>query len=465
MGGAGVLLAVLAGCTGAPEAPPASPTPDLAEAPVELVDATWVVASAPEEAIGAYASKPGWISLVMKRDYAEAVRALGPLGGLAAARAHTEAATLYRQAALISAYGLIEVYGKTPEPTDPVGTAHLLAVSYAVTGDLAHAREASDRLAGVTDDPVLPWHAPWRSWLAAGGEWPPDLSGLPLELPAPTAGAWPEVTDLPHYSLPELAGSTASRDMADPSALIALALWHDTVAEQAVAEQAVAEQAVADGAAPDLVPALKTLRAGYRLPAEPPPPAAGPLPPELLFGADLLVPGDAAFLADLEGPSGMSAIEAHTDTSLLAWLVARSRVDGKLDAELAIDHLGQLRRRLVARSAEIGGGEQSHHRTLADVAHVGGMRALSLVAERAGDRETSGLLRIGAYERSDKAAACPVGLLALAAWDASNRYPMRAQDILHAQAKRYPSLEVARYGLDVLGLRVGSERIGETAGM
>ncbi|MEZ4240112.1 MAG: hypothetical protein R3F59_28970 [Myxococcota bacterium] len=239
--------------------------------------------------------------------------------------------------------------------------------------------------------------------------------------------------------------------MADPSALVALALWHDRVAEAA--------------AGPDHVAQLKTLRASYRFPIEAAPPAAGDLPPELLFGSDLLVPDDAAFLADLEGPDGLGAVDAHADRSLLAWLAAHSEVDDKLDAELATDHLAALRKLLVARSAAAAGGELAHHRTFADVAWVGGLRSLALIAERGGDRETSGLLRIAALERSEKAAACPVGLLALAAWDASNRYPMRAQDILHAQARRYPSLEVARYGLDVLGLRVGSERIGESAGM
>jgi hypothetical protein len=55
-------------------------------------------------------------------------------------------------------------------------------------------------------------------------------------------------------------------------------------------------------------------------------------------------------------------------------------------------------------------------------------------------------------------------MLALAAWDASNRYPLRAQEILHGQIKRYPSLEIARYGHDVLGLRVNSESVS-TPGM
>ncbi|MEQ1502789.1 MAG: hypothetical protein ABMB14_11195 [Myxococcota bacterium] len=443
----------LGGCSGTPVADVA-PVGVIAEAPEALVDASWVVRFAPESSLGAYAQERGWVSLVMRRDYAQAVRELGPLGGLSAARAHAEAAAVYRQAALLTAYGLIEVYGKTPEPTDPVGAAHLLTVSYAITGQLPAATEADAKLAGVTGDPTAPWHAPWAAWLASGAgappQWPPDLSGLPIRLPAPAPGEWPELTDLPHYALPERAGSTASREMADPGALVALALWHDAAAALA---------------APDQVAALRASRAGYRMPIEPAPASAGPMPDELLFGSDHLVADDAAFLADLEGAAGPAAVDAHASTSLIAWLASSARVDGKVNAEKAVDLVTALRARLVARSAAVAGAESSHHRTFADVAYVGALRSLALVAEREGDREASGILRINAYEHSDKAAACPVGLLALAAWDASNRYPMRAQDILHAQSKRYPSIEIARYGLDVLGLRVGSERVGETAGM
>jgi hypothetical protein len=108
---------------------------------------------------------------------------------------------------------------------------------------------------------------------------------------------------------------------------------------------------------------------------------------------------------------------------------------------------------------------QAFQRTFANIASVGATRCLALVAEAEGDRETAGRLRIAAMERSDKETANPEGLLALAAWDAGNRYPMRAQEILHAELARFPALEVARYGLDVLALRVSRERPGETAGM
>lgn len=442
----------LVGCSGSPTPDVSVQTPEgapLVPAPNELVDATWIVDAAPEAAVGAYAS-PGWVALVMTRDYGDAVRKFADAGGEPLARAHAEAASIYRQAALITAYSLIEVYGKTPEPSDPVGTAHLLTVSYAITNQLDLAREAAQKLSTTADPLTAPWHAPWKAWLDAGATWPPDLASLPIGLPAPTPGQWPEVTELPHYALPELAGSSASREMGDPGALVALALWHD---------------AAAAAAAPAAVGALKSVRASYRMPIEPAPASAGPLSPALLFGSDLLVPGDGAFMADLEGPAGPAAVEAHTSTSLIAWLAAQSRVNGKIDAQRAVDVVSALRKALVEREAVKAGAELGHHRTFADIGYAGAMRSLALVAEREGDREQSGILRINAYEHSDKATACPVGLLALAAWDASNRYPMRAQDILHAQARRYPSIEVARYGLDVLGLRVGSERVGQSAGM
>ncbi len=454
-----LLAAALAGCTcgGSPAkdpTPPAEVAPALAVEESRL-DQTWVVKYADEASLGAYAQESGWVALVMKRDYGSAVRQLGPKGGLAAARAHAEAAALFRQAALAASFSYLEVYGKTPQPTDPAGVQHLLSVAHAMLGQLEEARAASDKV--PADDPTAAWHAPWKAWLATRGSatpapWPPDLSTLPVTLPEPRPGEWPEPVEVPHYSLPELGGSTSKRDLGDPGLLLALALWHDAAAKLAAGEQ--------HGL-------VATLRAGYRLPGEPPVLPAGDLPDDLMFGGDLLTPGDAAFLADLHGPAGIAAVEAHASTSLLAEVARLSRgASGKIDAQKAVELVTQLREALAARAtAKTAGNAAAHHRIFADIAYTGALRSLALVAEVEGDREVSGLLRINALEHSAKHTACPVGMLALAAWDASNRYPMRAQDILHAQIKRYPSLEIARYGLDVLGLRVNSERVGETPGM
>jgi hypothetical protein len=440
----------MVGCGGESEEPPSAA--DVAmSVDAERLAETWPVAMATEESFVAYAQHAGWSSLLMKRNYMDAVEQLGKSGGLDAARAHAELAALYRQAALLSANALVETYGVTPEATDPLGTQHLLTVSYALQGDLEKARAASGAL-GDVDDPTQVWHAPWKTWLAGDAAWPPDLSGLPVDLGEPTVGGRPTLGSLPHFSLPELGGNDAKRDMSDPSALVLLALWHDAAAKLAAGDKA----GIVD-----------TYRAGYRLPIEPAVAVGDALPMSFLFGSDLLVPGDGNFLADLHGDQGVKAIDKHEASSLLAHLAVKSRGDaGKMDAERAIDLVTQLRAELVEASAAKTGGEvQRHQRTFADVAYVGALRSLALVAEVEGDREVSGLLRINALERSEKATACPVGMLALGAWDTSNRYPLRAQDILHAQARRFPSLEAARYGLDVLALRVSRERTGETPGL
>jgi hypothetical protein len=444
------LALALLGCScGSPPPADDAAVSQIAALAPERLDGTWVVALAEESSLGAYAQEPGWVSLVMKREYVGAVRGLGAKGDLSGARAHAEAAALYRQAALVAANSLIEVYGKTPEPTDPAGAAHLLTVSYAITGQLDEAKAADAKL--PAGDPTEKWHAPWKAWLAAGGTWPPDLSGLPIALPPPTPGEWPELADLPHYSLPEQNGSKATRDMADPGALVAVALWHDQVAAKAAGPNAAK---------------VALYRAGYQLPVESDVAGAGDLPIELLFGSDHLVPGDAAFLADLHGSKGAGAVDAHAATSLVAQIALMARKDGKTDAETAIDVITRMRDDLVARaSAKTGGNVLAHQRIFADIAYVGALRSVALVAEVEGDHEASGKLRINAFEHSDKATADPVGLLSFAAWDAANRYPLRALDILHAQARRYPTLEIARYGLDVLGLRVSNERTGETPGM
>jgi len=416
--------------------------------PAELLAATWVVRYANAEALGPL-TQSGWVALINHRHIANAVEQSGD-DALLAGRAHLEAALLYEQAALLSANAFIEVYGNTPQPTDPAGAKHLLAVSHAILGDTEAARKASSEL--PADDPTATFHGPWKTWLEGDAAWPPDLSGLPLELPEPQAGVFPSLPPPPHYELPEQGGSKSKRTMADPGALVAVALWHREAAKAVLG---------------DRYDIIRALRVGYELPVATVAPKPGPREDQEIFGGTLLTGGDADFMSEVLGEVGPAAVEAHADTSLLAWLAREARVDGKVDPDKVSRLVNDLRGALLDSSREANGGNPApHHRVFADMAAAGALWSLALVAEAEGDRERGGLLRLHARDKAELGnhVQDAVSLLSLAAWDAGNRNVHRAPELLHDQARRYPDLEVARYGLDVLALRVQHERI-EPSGM
>lgn len=440
----GSALGTMTACTGG--APSEQGTTDAAKSAEGLaldedLSVTWAVGYRDASTWPQFQT-PGWITYVTKRDLRTASSELGA----GAARMHAEAAAVFRQAALLSANAAIQTYAETPQDTDPVGVAHLLTVAYALQGDLEKARAQSAKLEGV-EDVTTAWHGPWKTWLAGDAAWPPDLSGLPIELPPVAQGNWPSVEDAPHYAMPVQDAGDHAQDMGDPGVLVALALWHDAMAKEFAKDAAVVD--------------LYTAR--YRLPVEGPVAAKGDLPDDFLYASDFLTASDAAFMADVMGEKGAAAVEAHQGTSLLARLAAASRVDGKVDPERAVDVATWLRDGIKSASAGEGENER-HHLWFADMAYVGLVRNLALLAEVEGDRDTSGKLRILARDNGLEHASDPQSLMALAAWDAGNRYPTRAQEIIHRHVRYYPSLEAARFGLDVLALRVSRERV-ETPGM
>ena len=447
---------MVSACSAGPEdvgSDAADATPEVAWHDSTLDD-SWPVMMFDQQNLDPFLANEGWTKLVGDHRLDRAVAKLGALGGLAGARAHAESSTLYKQGALLAAYSFIETYGVTPQPTDPVGVAHLLTVSYSVVGEISLAREQSTALIAATSDdhPARAWHGPWAAWLSSEGTptWPPDLSSLPMALPEVTAGEWPEAPPVPHYNLTERDESKRQRSMGDPGALVALALWHEAAAKASAGGE---HEAVVDVAG-----------ARYAMPGEPALVVRVSLPPEFLFGSDFLSPTDPSFLLDVMASGDLGAVENHPD-SLLAAATVRSTKDGALYAESAIDASAELRAAVLDAAREKFGKVEAFDRQLADTASVGLLRNLSLLAEATGDREVSGILRINAMERSDGHTADPVGLMALAAWDASNRYPMRATDILHHQARRYTALEVARSGLDVLAIRVSRETTDQNPGM
>lgn len=451
----GLVALGLAACTGGPPPKPVVTAEGL-PVPKALFDATWPL-EVVEDSVRAKYEEPVYVDLTWHRD---ARRSLGSTNGeasLGAARAHADAAALYRQGALAAGTAYVQYFDtELGQPYDPAEKVHLIMVGKTLLADNDGAKAQVPAIAALgPDSPVAVWAAPWLAMHQAGSAWPPDLSGLPFQPPEVKVGEWPEYTGRPTYTVQEQDPGTNSLAVDDPAVLLQLALWHDAAALKA----AGAEHA----------DALAVYGSRYLLPAEPRVAATVDLPLEFRFGGDYLHPADGAFMASVTGSGGAGAVDAYADKSFLAAVAKAVRGDnGKISSEKAVDLANDLRKAWKSEQAKKAGGSQhASHPIFADVAVAGVYRNLAIIAEVEGDREASGKLRIAARDMGElDAAAAPEGLMSLVAWDAENQYTMRGLEIIHQQARRAPSLEVVRTALDLLAIRVGRSRgSGGTPGL
>ncbi|MEC8423605.1 MAG: hypothetical protein VX000_07495, partial [Myxococcota bacterium] len=260
----------------------------------------------------------------------------------------------------------------------------------------------------------------------------------PAEGPAP--GKRPTPAALPHHRYPEQGEEGRMVAVTNPAALMALAAWHEAAARAAAPEG-------------DSVYIDATL-APWRLPGE----SRRQLEaiehaPEWLFAGFALASGDLAFLAEASA-DGVAAVGAHAGTSPLAAALQPAVGADAIDPDAVLDLAAAVGRQVETAMAAGGGGAKDFHRPFAEIARVAVLRAGMLVADGAGQYRDAGILRINALERSNGPAGDPVFLLSVAAWDAGNRNPLRAQELIHSLAKSHPALEAARTPLDALHIRL-----------
>jgi hypothetical protein len=426
-----------------PESPDAA-APAAAALPAALAAQTWPVQMADDAARAPFEGHPGW-GAMFSRDLNGALGAFAGEGqtGRGLARTHAELSALYRQGALLAANATRHVYGSDRQKdVDPLQVDYVLGVSQALLGACP---EASAALGAATGDGVPA--AGLAFWKGQAAEAPcGDLSldapagAFPAPAEAPKAGAHPTPASTPHLQFAEQGEDGRTVDVTDPAALFALAAWHEAAARAAAPE---GEAAFVDA-----------LLAPWRLPGETAPAVElGAAAPEWLFAGFALSPADLPFL--VAAPSdGVGAVAAHAATSPLA-AALQPAVDGeRIDPDKVLDTAAAVGQQLEAGMAEKGGGVQAFHRPFAEIARVAVLRAGMLVADGAGQYRDAGILRINALERSNGPAGDPVFLLSVAAWDAGNRNPLRAQELIHALARSHPALEAARTPLDALHIRL-----------
>lgn len=419
--------------------------------PGPLVEAAWQVRMSDDGTRAPFEQDPAW-GQVFQRELGAALEGFSPEAaeGRAQARLHLDHAALYRQAALMGAHATVQVYEGEAQPTDPEELAHLVGVSKALLADCEGAGATLTAHVPAADAPYADAHAAWSTWVAEGCAWPPtEAAGLRAQLPEAQAGQAPALADLPHYRFSERTAEAREVEASDPSALLALSLWHEGLARAAAPE--------ADG------PLIDQLLAPWALPGEAP---AGTEVQEAhdawLFAGFYTSAADIAFVAAAEA-EGVAAIEAWQERSAFAAALGPAVVDGRLDPEKVLDQAAALDAQLSQAMSLRAGGEQGYHRPFADLARVGALRAAMVVAEASGETRDSGVIRLNVVDQASGPTLDPVFSMATSAWDAGNRNPLRAQEAVHRLVRSHPSVAAARSSLDALHIRLSRTAAPATA--
>lgn len=397
---------------------------------------------AKNEVRGPFEGRAAWVSYFSgRRD--EALRGfVAESDPPALARLHTEYAALYRQAALLAANATVQVYVADRQPSDPAETDFLVGVS----GVFLAQPESAAKLGSSSSSTVAAVKAKdalWAAWAASRteGAVPDEPAGL-----AAINGAAGELPggDYPLLKLP-LVGEPGAVESGDPGELWALSRWHEAKAIEA------------DPAAVETIAQVLDL---FRLPFEAKVErTAASASDAWLFMSPYTSAADLHYLANLA--QGRDTTTTMATQSVYAAAVAGCTTpEGATNVDCLVDEAAIVGKSIeVAMASNNGGQVDGFHRSFADFARAGVLRAGEMAARSRGEAEASGRLRINAFDRSIGSAADPVFYLSLAAWDAGNRNTPRAAELVHQLLPSAPGLHVARAPLDALHIRLSRNAV------
>ena len=430
-----MLAAALSAC-GEDSGPSEPAKQSLAAVDGALAVDTWPARLAHDDKRARFEGHDGW-RFVFDYDLAQALSAFsagGDARGLA--RVHQRLADLYGSAALLTANATVEAYQTDAQPSDPVNMAYFVGVSEIVRGNTAAGVALLDTVDGV--DSLVRRANAWKGLSFAKAELA-DLEAISGPLGPVTPGTDPPAQQLPHFELAEQTEKGNALGVNDPTALLARAAWHRAAAAAAAPET---DRGV-----------LGQLERRYTIfsAEEQTHPVLG-VDDAWLFAGSTLSAADAAFVAEARA-SGIKAIESWADRSVLAASLKGSIVDGKLDPERVQDAGFALSKQLAAVMEDVGGGVMGFHRPFSQRARIAVLQAGMIAADANDQYRDAGILRLNALERMESVGVDPVFAMSVAAWDAGNRNPLRAEEILHKFRSSYPALSAAKPSLEALHLR------------
>ncbi len=352
------------------------------------------------------------------------------------ARVHQKLADLYAAGALLASNATVEAYLTDAQASDPVGMAYFVGVAEIIRGNR---EEGLAALKKVDDHPDLKRRAEAWAQLEPAKATLAELESISGALGSVVPGTEPSTAALPHFELTEQTERARALGANDPTALLARSEWHRAAA---IATAPETDQGV--------LGQLARRYTIYETSAQTHP--VLDVDDAWLFAGSTLSASDAAFIAEAR-TSGIAAVEAWAERSVLAATLLGSISEGKLDPQSVQDAGFALSKQISAIMEDIGGGVVDFHRPFAQRARIAVLQAGMIAADANDQYRDAGILRLNALERMETVGTDPVFAISVAAWDAGNRNPLRAEEILHQFRSSYPALSVAKPALEALHLR------------
>ena len=448
----GVALSFLwIGCTGTSSTSEESEQPKkVALLLQEDLERLWVFKAADAAWRGTFEGNPGWTSL-FNRDYEGALSGASGSGDV---RMQAEFASIYRQATQMHAHATNHIYDTDRQDEDGNDTLYFRGVARSVLADYEGAK--SD-FASVEDEKLKSMSSQW-SGIVEGQGWTADrvLEGHFVNVPPLTNSAKAKfrLESIPHLTInTNVEGATA--DATDSTELWVRARWHEAMARNMATQHGMDPRWVDVFMAPWVVPMEKSYaqEQSQSILAEL---KTQQLDEAWLFLSRNLVAEDALFLYELQfSEQPLEVLKTWSTNSVLAKILSDCIVEGVLDVPKVLDAAGQLELEVLEGMNVSQGKEEPFYPLFADFAEQSVLIAGVMVAEQLGQREDSGRLRLNARDLALQNSKDALFLTSFAAWDVENRYPLRAQDMVHKYSGDFPAFKVAGHPLGTLQIRLG----------
>lgn len=418
--------------------------------PQEDLERLWVFKAADAEWRGTFEGNPGWTSL-FNRDYEGALSGASGSGDV---RMQSEFASIYRQATQMHSHATNHIYDTDRQEEDGNDTLYLRGVARTILADY---EGANSDFTVVEDEKLKGMSLQWKSVLEGKG-WTTEhvLEGNFVNVPPLTSSAKAKFRpeSVPHFTInTTVEGVTAG--VTDGTELWVRSRWHEAMAREMATQNGMDPRWVDVFMAPWVVPMekayakeqsssiLKSLK-------------DQPLDEAWLFLSRNLVPEDALFLYELQfSEQPVEVLNTWSTTSVLAKILSGCILEGVLDVPKVLDAAGKLELEVLEGMKVSQGKEEPFYPLFADFAEQSVLIAGVMVAEKLGQREDSGRLRLNARDLALQNSKDALFLTSFAAWDVENRYPLRAQDMVHKYSGDFPAFKVAGHPLGTLQIRLG----------